>query len=157
MHIISPNAGNDEDLTSAAGGAPQPPEAERSAPERSAPSADAALAALPDDLRGRLGRLAGAPDAAVELAIGLLPYGYRALLVSYGLVEIVAPDDERSALPSEEDPRRRVRVLELGEKIIEACADPPEPLGAIDEVVDQAAELRNRYGPEPPFEAEKAD
>jgi len=116
---------------------------------------DDALAALPADLKARLGALVDAPQAAAELAIALFPYGYRALLSSYRLVETAVPSDVNEA--ELDHPRRKIRLLDLGKRIIEACAAPPEPVGPVADLESEASDLRERYGEDLPFETEEAE
>src|SRR4051794_3334301 len=85
-------------------------------------SADEALQALPNQLKAQLAALAGAPPAAAEAAVSLLPYGHRALLEAYGLTRTTTPTAEGvAAVNAVEEPRQRVTLTPLTWAVIDAC------------------------------------
>ena len=120
------------------------------------PTADEALAALDPDLVSRLAALADAPASAAEMAISLLPYGYRAVLETYELIDTTHPVSGRSDRAEQNDPRQRVHLTPLGRTILAACADLASQRRAPDDLTDRAERLTIRYGGQVPFETTRA-
>lgn len=119
---------------------------------------DAALMALPGELRERLARLAGARDEDAEVAIATFDYGYRAVLESYDLITTslpgtALPGRARKERPEVSDPRLRVNLTDLGRAVIAACAAPTSDS---EEIAERAQQLHHRFMEELAFETEEA-
>src|SRR3954470_12965165 len=105
------------DLIAAADG-PEPSRAHLKDPG----PADAAMAALSEQLKRDLALLHDAPPDVVERSIGLLPYGWRELLETYELIVVSRPGAEVEG--KGEQPLTRIAITDLGRAVIEACANP---------------------------------
>ena len=113
-----------------------------------------ALTALTGELRQKLAALAGTPDSGIELAIGLFPYGHRAILESYKLITTSVSRSARKSEDVEEDPRLQVHLTDLGRQVIEACVTSQ---GDTRELVERAQALHRRFSDKLEFETEEAE
>jgi hypothetical protein len=109
-------------------------------------SADAALEALDDDLKARLAMLGDAPERIAELAIGLMPMGYRSLLEGYDLVEAVPLEGSEEGIAEGNDPRQRLHLTDLGRAVIAACAQSAHGLRPDVDLDERAERLKTLYG-----------
>lgn len=140
-------------VSALSGSAPEPPRRDRSR-YGDLGAADAALAALSAELRQRLAALDNAPDDAVEAAIGLMPYGHRALLESYELIETIHP---AAAASTEGASPRRAHLTDLGRTVADLCARPESSDGEAANLAARAEALHRQYADRLPFEAAEAE
>ena len=77
--------------------------------------ADAVARELESDLRVTMAMLQDADDEVVELTLGMLPFGFRTALITYGALAPVSRHDEPN-----DDPVQ-VRLLPFGRYLINAC------------------------------------
>jgi hypothetical protein len=117
-------------------------------------SVGAALTALTGELRQKLAALSGTPDDGIELAIGLFPFGHRAILQSYELITTSVSRSGRKDEEVEENPRLQVHLTPLGRQVIEACA---VSLRETQDLVERAQELHQRFSDKLEFETEEAE
>jgi hypothetical protein len=109
------------------------------------PSADDAIEALPESLRGRLAALAGAPVEAVEAAIGLFPYGHRALLEAFRLTNTRTPTAVgEAAVEQVQDAQQRIDLTPLGRAVVEALAQRSIDVPSDEELEAQIRDVREQ-------------
>jgi hypothetical protein len=116
---------------------------------------EAAMMALTEELRESLGALAGSPDEFAEQAIGIFPYGHRAILQTYDLITTsTSRSKERVAGERGEDPRLKIHLTDLGRTVIATCASPR---AAGEDVAARAEQLRRRFQNDLPYKTREAE
>lgn len=110
------------------------------------PQIESLLDALDPDLRRTLAHLSNADDEVAALTLALLPFGTRAALVGYGIIELISS--------SESDQAVEVRLTSFGREMIAACALHADPV--LEQRREELDEAYARRAPESPDPAVRA-
>jgi hypothetical protein len=104
--------------------------------------AEDALKGLPPRLVINLARLAGTTLGDLGVTLQLMPYGYRAALVAYGLIEMSEPD--KTGVRRVQAQPFCLEVIAAAAELIASLADPAEIAAAL-------ADANDSGEPNPPY------
>ena len=114
------------------------------------PDVDRLIETLPEPVRHALADLDAAPDHVAQTAIGLMSFGYRALLEAVKVTRTTNVNAlGESQVERVGEPRQRIELTDWGRRVIRGCAAFSEPEVDDDELERRAVHLRSKLAAAP--------